>query len=79
MAENDKGGPGKGPSPLVAYGVYGAAGLQLAASTVGFLLVGNWLDGRYGTSPWLAVTGLVLGFVGGLVNLIRIVRRFGPG
>lgn len=70
------GGEGKEPSPLVAYGIYGAAGIQLALSTVGFLFIGNWLDKKYGTSPWLAVTGLILGFVGGLVNLIRIVRRF---
>lgn len=63
---------------LAAYGIYGAAGLQLAASTVGFLLIGNYIDGRYGTKPWLAVTGLILGFIGGLVNLIRIVKRFSP-
>lgn len=62
---------------MAAYGIYGAAGLQLAASVVGFLLLGNWLDGKLGLSPWLAVAGLIVGFVGGLVNLVRIVRRFG--
>jgi len=79
MEENRQKGPSEdGSSALIACGVYGAAGLQLAASVVGFLLLGNWLDGRLGLSPWLAVAGLIVGFVGGLVNLIRIVRRFAP-
>lgn len=67
------------PSSLTTYGIYGAAGIQLAASVVGLLLLGNYLDGRFGTGPWLAVGGLVLGFVGGLVNLVRIVKRFSLG
>lgn len=77
MGERGKRGAGRGLAPLAAYGIYGAAGLQLAASVVGFLLLGNWLDGKLGLSPWLAVAGLIVGFVGGLVNLVRIVRRFG--
>ena len=77
MGERGQKGSGKGLAPLAAYGIYGAAGLQLAASVVGFLLIGNWLDEKYGFSPWLAVTGLIVGFVGGLVNLVRIVRKFG--
>ena len=67
------------PSILTTYGIYGAAGIQLAASVVGLLLLGNYLDGRFGTGPWLAVAGLVLGFVGGLVNLVRIVKSFSLG
>jgi F0F1-type ATP synthase assembly protein I len=77
MGERGQRGSGRGLGPLAAYGIYGAAGLQLAASVVGFLLLGNWLDGKLGLTPWLAVAGLIVGFVGGLVNLIRIVRRFG--
>ena len=77
MGEHDQRGSGKGLAPLAAYGIYGAAGLQLAASVVGFLLIGNWLDKKYGLSPWLAVAGLIVGFVGGLVNLVRIVKKFG--
>jgi hypothetical protein len=80
MIDQDKGNRGekKEISTLTSYGIYGAAGAQLAMSTVGFLLAGHYLDGRWGTDPWLAVAGLVLGFVGGLVNLLRIVRRFCP-
>lgn len=80
MDSGKPGAPGgkKDLTPLTAYGIYGAAGLQLGVSVVGFLLIGNYLDGKYDTAPWLAVIGLVFGFVGGLANLIRIVRRFAP-
>jgi F0F1-type ATP synthase assembly protein I len=32
-----------------------------------------WLDGRLGTSPWLTVTGLVLGMVAGFLEMWRLV------
>ncbi|HPM42124.1 MAG TPA: AtpZ/AtpI family protein [bacterium] len=64
------------PSPLVAYGVYGAAGVQLAAAVVALMLAGGWADEKLGTEPWLTVTGIALGFVGGLANLVRIVGWF---
>lgn len=63
-------------SPYTAYAVYSAAGIQLAASVVGGLLIGNYADKKLGTSPWLLLTGLALGFFGGLVNLIRIIKRY---
>lgn len=33
--------------------------------------VGYFLDGRLGTRPWLAVTGLLLGIVVGFYELIK--------
>jgi len=66
--------PPKGGDPfLVAFGIYGGVGLQLAAAVVGGLLLGHYLDGRWGTHPWLAMTGLFLGTVGGFFNLIKIL------
>lgn len=58
---------------LVDWGVYGAVGFQLAFAVVGGLLLGNWLDKKLGTNPWLALGGLILGSVGGFYNLLRIV------
>ncbi|MFA4875732.1 MAG: AtpZ/AtpI family protein [bacterium] len=63
-------------SPYTAYAVYGAVGFQLAISVVAGLVFGNYLDKRLGTGPWIAITGLTLGFVGGLVNLIKITKRY---
>lgn len=59
---------------LVTFGIYGAVGIQLALTVVAGWLVGNYFDGKWQTSPWLALLGLVLGFVGGLYNLIRVLR-----
>lgn len=66
-------------SPMAAYAVYGAAGVQLAAAVVAGLVFGNYLDKRVGTSPWFAVSGTILGFVGGMVNLVRILGWFEKG
>ena len=50
-------------------GPYISAGTQYAASIIVCLLVGWWLDGRLGTSPWLLLGGVVLGAVAGFYNL----------
>lgn len=55
-------------------GIYGAVGFQLAASVVAGLLIGNYIDQKVGTAPWLALTGLLLGSIGGFYNLIRILN-----
>ena len=63
----------KGDPFLLAFGVYGAVGFQLAATVIGGLFFGSWLDKKFGTDPWLTVIGLVLGSVGGFYNLIRLL------
>lgn len=52
---------------------YRAAGLgiELLGAIAGFTLVGLWIDGQYGTSPWGLLVCVILGFVGGFYNLIR--------
>ena len=37
----------------------------------GLALVGDWIDGHSGTSPWGILGGVVIGMVGGLYNLVR--------
>lgn len=58
-----------------------SAGLLLAIPTilivaplVGFF-IGQWCDRRFGTSPWLVIVGLVLGFVAAGRETTRIYRR----
>ena len=76
---NEPSGPPERPSKesdsfLTAWGIYGAVGFQLAATVVGGMLAGHWLDGKWGTAPWMALTGLTVGSIGGFYNLIRIMR-----
>ncbi len=50
---------------------HSGAGIELAGATAGLALFGYWIDGKFGTTPWALVVGVVLGLVGGLYNLVR--------
>ena len=34
---------------------------RMFVPTVGLLLIGNWLDGKYHTKPWLLLIGAMIG------------------
>lgn len=54
-------------------------GLALAGTVVGELvvpiLIGLWLDNRYGWSPWGVSIGTVVGFVGTITHMLILGRR----
>lgn len=52
-----------------------SVGLELGLSVVLGVLIGRWLDGRFGTEPWLMLVFLVLGLVAGFRGVLRAVRR----
>ena len=61
---------------------YAQAGTLLVAPMVGLGLLGWWLDGKFGSAPWVMVAGLLLGMIGGFVNFLQLVlpsRRKGNG
>lgn len=58
----------------VSIGIYGAVGIQLALVVVAGWFLGDYFDQRFNSKPWLAILGLVLGFLGGLVNLFRVLN-----
>jgi ATP synthase protein I len=37
--------------------------------------IGYWADGRFGTSPWLLLLGLVIGFSSFVLRLFRLGRQ----
>ena len=59
------------PSELRRYFALSQVGLEMVAP----IGVGLALDYYLGWSPWGAVVGAVLGFVGGLAHLIVLVNR----
>ena len=52
-----------------------SVGLELGISVLIGVLGGLWADGRWGTTPWLMLAGLVVGLVAGFRAVLRAVRR----
>jgi ATP synthase protein I len=52
-----------------------AAALQLAVAVILMFFLGNWLDGKFGTAPWLMLTGLTVGFAAGFFAFMRSVQK----
>jgi ATP synthase protein I len=50
---------------------YGSSGLELFATFGLLLLIGLWLDRKFGTDPILTLCGAGVGFAAGLYRLIR--------
>ena len=66
--------PPPGRSQLAYYAELSQVGVEIAAP----IGLGAWLDGYLGWSPWLVITGTLLGFVGGMAHLLAIVSRPEP-
>lgn len=52
-----------------AYLRHAGAGMQFALTFLGMGLVGWWLDRRLGSTPWLLITGILVGAAGGMYSL----------
>ncbi len=49
--------------------------IALAAPIVLLTVLGYWLDERFRLSPWCTMGGALLGFIVGMVNMVRIAGR----
>jgi F0F1-type ATP synthase assembly protein I len=47
----------------------------LVAPIIALIVIGAWLDKRFGLGPWGTLGGALLGFVCGMINMIRIASR----
>ncbi|HED65744.1 MAG TPA: AtpZ/AtpI family protein [Planctomycetes bacterium] len=54
---------------------FAGVGLHFGATIGFFAWLGYWADGKLGSSPWLLLVGVFLGFGLGLWSL---VSKFGP-
>ena len=59
------------PSP----GRFVGIGLQVAVGVGLGVLVGRWLDNRYGWAPWGLLIGVMLGLASGMYLLIKDAIR----
>ncbi len=58
-------------------GIYATVPFVLAVPPIIGWLIGSWLDGILGTSPFLRYILLVLGFVAGFREIYRLVKKYG--
>jgi ATP synthase protein I len=59
----------KGTPPAV----FAGAGFELAGCILLGLFVGQWVDKRLGTAPWLLILGVFTGAAAGFFNMYRIL------
>ena len=68
-ASGPPGGKGAGEGPSVAE--FAGVGLQFAVSIVLFVFLGQWLDRRLGTAPWLLMVGVFVGAGASFYSMYR--------
>ncbi len=51
------------------------SGIQLAASVVMMFFLGQWLDEKFSTKPWLMLVGVIFGLGAGFYNFFKIVNK----
>ena len=52
-----------------------SVGLEMAIAVIIGLAFGTWLDGKLGTTPWMLIVFLVLGFAAGMKGVHRYLRQ----
>ena len=63
--------------PMRALGLVGGLGFVLAATTALGAWLGYYLDGRWGTGPWLTLVGTLVGMGVGFFEVGEVLRRMG--
>src|SRR5689334_17889634 len=52
-----------------------SVGLEMGIAVVLGLLFGRWLDGKFGTDPWLMIVFLGFGMAAGFKGVFRAMRE----
>lgn len=62
------------PTPWRRYLRFSSMGIELGLSVMAGLIGGQWLDKKFGTTPWLLLVGLLLGMAAGFRSMWRALR-----
>lgn len=62
-------------SSLKQIGIYAAFGMAITYPAIGGLVAGYFLDRWLNTDPWFTLALLVSGFIAGIANAFRLVKR----
>ena len=54
---------------------WSSIGIQFVFSVLLGYWGGKWLDGKFGTTPWLAYTGMLLGVSAAFYDMYRLTQR----
>jgi len=72
--EGEPGGtPQRNGPPEEGFSVseFAGVGIQFAVSILFFLYVGQWLDRKFGTAPWLLIIGVFVGAAASFYSMYR--------
>jgi F0F1-type ATP synthase assembly protein I len=50
-------------------------GVEFVVAIGAFAALGWWLDGKFGSSPWLVIAGCGIGFVVGLWGMVKAAGK----
>ena len=68
--------PGKGAGKYIRQvGLLGTVPILLAVGPVVGFLIGRWLDGKFGTEPYLMIVFLIFGFVASGKEVWKIIKQ----
>lgn len=64
----------EGRRQLQTAAAFAASGVVLVVSICVGYFGGGWLDGRFGTDPYIRYAGLIFGIIAGFRNLFQLAR-----
>ncbi len=66
---------GDDKSSLKQAGIYAAYGMEITYPAIGGLVAGYFLDRWLNTAPWFILGLLISGFIAGIGNTFRLIKR----
>lgn len=57
--------------------IVGDFGATIAVPVVVFVLIGQWLEGKYGFTPWFTVIAFIISAVLSGISIYKKAKRYG--